>query len=126
LQRTVADSESTRYVIINCPFILSLVHDMLGRPTKQKRTDEASEPLLSSSSSREHHESNGEDDEDVLFSVQDDDLDDLDTAPSHRTNTRAVRFEDDVHVIAPSLRSTIQSREARTLDLLSAFASSVS
>lgn len=118
---------TTLYVIINrCSLSLSLVNEMLGRSTKQKRPDEASEPLLSSSSSREHHESNGEGDEDVLFSVQDDDPDDLDAAASHRTNSRAVRFEDDVHVIAPSLRSTIQSREARTLHLSHTFARSVS
>lgn len=103
---------------------------MLGRSSKQKRPDEASEPLLNSS--QEHIASNGEDDndedEDVLFSVQDDDsLDDLEPA-THRPNVRTVRFEDDVDVriIAPSLRSTIQSREAGTSRQVFTFANSAS
>ena len=94
---------------------------MLGRSTKQNRPDEASEPLLNSS--REHLGGNDENHEGVLFALEedgdDDSLDDdqdigsVSPQPStnNKVNARSVRFEDDVHIIAPPLRSTTQSRE---------------
>lgn len=99
---------------------------MLGRSSKQKRADEAAEPLLNSS--EENVTNNSDDDDDVLFSAQDDDsLDGLDRE-THRPNTRTVRFEEDVEVriIAPSLRSTIQSREAGALRPAFTFSNSAS
>ena len=81
---------------------------MIPRSTKQPgRPDEAYQPLL------------GNDDEDVLFSGADDDSDEDIQVPARlpdpstsKPSGRSVRFEEDVQVIAPSLRSTTASREA--------------
>ena len=82
---------------------------MLPRSAKQPgRSDEASQPLL-----------DNDDDDDVLFTVADGDSDDDFQVPARlpdpstsKTSSRSVRFEEDVHVIIPSLRSTTASREA--------------
>jgi hypothetical protein len=83
---------------------------MIPRSAKQPgRPDEASQPLLD----------NDDDDDDVLFTTADGDSDDDFQVPAQlpdpttsKTGGRSVRFEEDVHVIAPSLRSTAASREA--------------
>jgi hypothetical protein len=81
------------------------IHVMIPRSTKQPgRPDEAYQPLLNN------------DDEDVLFNTSDGDSeDDFEVPvglPDPLTGKRSVRFEEDVQVIAPSLRSTTASREA--------------
>lgn len=52
----------------------------------------------------------------VVFSVEDDEdaegIAELDESPAHEQRSRSVRFEEDVRVIGPPLRSTIASREA--------------
>ena len=81
---------------------------MIPRSAKQhSRPDEASQPLLD------------DDDGDVLFSATDGDSDDdfqvpagLPDPSTNKPSGRSVRFEEDVHVIAVPLRSTIASREA--------------
>lgn len=81
---------------------------MIPRSIKQSgRQDEAYQPLL------DH------DDEDVLFSAAEDGSDEEIEIPARlpdpstsRPSGRSVRFEEDVQVIAPSLRSTTASREA--------------
>lgn len=85
------------------------IHVMIPRSTKQPgRPDAAYQPLL------DH-----DDDEDVLFSGADDDSDDdlqlparLPDPSTSKPSGRSVRFEEDVQVIAPSLKSTTASREA--------------
>jgi hypothetical protein len=80
---------------------------MIPRSAKQPgRPDEASQPLL-------------DNDDDVLLTTADGDGDDDFQVPARlpdpttsKTGGRSVRFEEDVHVIAPSLRSTAASREA--------------
>ena len=59
------------------------------------------------------------DDDDVLFTAADGDSDDDFQVPArlpdpllNKTSGRSVRFEEDVQVIAPSLKSTTASREA--------------
>ena len=82
---------------------------MIPRSAKQPgRPDEASQPLL-----------DDEDDDDVLFTAAEGDSDDDFQVPTRlpdpstsKTSARSVRFEEDVHVIAPPLRSTTASREA--------------
>lgn len=86
---------------------LDKTHVMIPRSAKQPgRPDEAYQPLLNN------------DDEDVLFSGADDSDDDIQVParlpdPStSKPSGRSVRFEEDVQVIAPSLKSTTASREA--------------
>lgn len=82
---------------------------MLPRSAKQPgRPDEASQPLL-----------DNDEDDDVLFTAADGDSDDDFQVPARlpdpstsKTSGRSVRFEDDVQVIVPPLRSTTASREA--------------
>lgn len=92
---------------------------MLGRSARQTKQDgdgESRQPLLGSASEIEGEEH-------VLFSLDDDDDDEDDSTPreryvdeqEHTPNGRSVRFEDGVHVIAPPLRSTTQSRETGKL-----------
>ncbi|KAI0356291.1 amino acid transporter [Trametes cingulata] len=91
---------------------------MLGRSSKPRgRADEAgaSQPLLRGS--EEDLPSTAR--EDVLFSVDDDEGSDGDDEPLAKANGHAdrpktghsVRFQEEVQVIAPPLRSTMQSRE---------------
>ena len=99
---------------------------MLGRPSRPRGRDEeggVNEPLLNGSDEDLPRTTQRRDD-DVLFSVDDDsDSDELASDPLalavERANghadpaaeRRGVRFQDDVQVIAPPLRSTMQSRE---------------
>ncbi|KAI0675096.1 amino acid transporter [Trametes maxima] len=89
---------------------------MLGRSTRPRGPNDeagASQPLLQDTDAdlAPH--------DDVLFSVDDGDDDDDDDKPLISTNGRAdhskpghsVRFQEEVQVIAPPLRSTFQSRE---------------
>jgi len=86
---------------------------MIPRSAKQPgRPDEAHQPLL-------ENNDDDDDDDDVLFNTADGDSDDdfhiparLPDPSTSRTGGRSVRFEEDVHVIAPSLKSTMASREA--------------
>ena len=91
---------------------------MLGRSTRKAGPeDHEGQRLLNNDSQEDLHESsNG-----VLFAVQDDDDDDglessaLDGPSSAHVRTPGtghVRFQDEVQVIAPPLRSTTSSREA--------------
>ncbi|OCH85803.1 amino acid transporter [Obba rivulosa] len=97
---------------------------MLGRSSRQRDAggdSAASEPLLN----RDSHEDFGADDaahpsaDDVLFAVDDHDDDFEDSALNgspHEDSARAkpshsVRFQEDVQVIGPPLRSTFESRE---------------
>ena len=80
---------------------------MIPRSTKHPgRPDEASQPLLNNY------------DGDVLFNAAEDDSDDGFQVPARlpdptsKPSGRSVRFEEDVQVIAPSLKSTTASREA--------------
>lgn len=89
------------------------IHGMVPRSAKQPgRPDEASQPLLDN------------DDDDVLFTVADSDSDDgfqvparLPDPSTNKTSGRSVRFEEDVQVIVPALRSTMASREAGSYHL---------
>ena len=79
-----------------------------GRRNGQIRSDE--QHLLQSS----HGD---EDSENTLFAIEDDDDDLHETSALEDSHSRSkpdhsVRFQDQVQVIAPSLRSTIESREA--------------
>jgi len=84
---------------------------MIPRSAKQPgQSDEAYQPLL---------ENDDDDDDDVLFVATDGDSDDgfhvparLPDPSTSKTGGRSVRFEEDVQVIAPSLKSTMASREA--------------
>lgn len=88
---------------------------MLGRLHKQREQGgEGSQPLLG----RSEDESRTDHEDSVLFSVDDEDDDDLrqtsalDPAPSPPPKgSHSVRFEEDVQVIGPPLRSTLESRE---------------
>lgn len=83
---------------------------MLGR-SKQRDSDRegsARQPLLDHSD--EDHTS-----DDVLFSVDDDEPEEsslLSDADSAEHKAGHVRFQEDVQVIGPPLRSTFESREA--------------
>ena len=62
---------------------------------------------------------NDDDNDDVLFNTTDGDSDDdfqtpvrLPDPSTSKTSGRSVRFEEDVQVIVPSLKSTTASREA--------------
>ena len=97
---------------------------MLGRSSKPRGRDEeggVNEPLLNGSDEdlpRARHR-----DDDVLFTVDDSDSDELASEPlvlavenanghaDPAAERRGVRFQEDVQVIAPPLRSTMQSRE---------------
>lgn len=79
-----------------------------GRQNGQISSD--GQPLLQSS--HEH-----EDDENTLFAIEDDDEVTESSAleashPSRNNTDHSVRFQDQVQVIAPPLRSTPESREA--------------
>lgn len=68
--------------------------------------DATYEPLLEDS----EHQNN------VVFSVEDDEEEanehaEYEEGEAHDTRTRTVRFQEDVRVIGPPLRSTIASRE---------------
>lgn len=78
-----------------------------NRQPKQNGDAETRQPLL-----EEEHP-----DDPVLFSVEDDDEEHEEQPKKDRT--RSVRFQEDVRIIGPPLRSTIQSREARTPHLTS-------
>jgi sodium-coupled neutral amino acid transporter 11 len=85
---------------------------MLGRGGRRNgQTSGDGQPLLQSS----HGD---EDSENTLFAIEDEDDDDIcetsaleDSHPRNKPD-HSVRFQDQVQVIAPSLRSTIESREA--------------
>lgn len=75
---------------------------------------EASQPLLGAD---DDHSPN----RNVVFAVDDDDDDDLDTEYGTPNDGEGrVRFREDVQVVAPSLRSTMSSREAGVYVSLSA------
>lgn len=83
-----------------------------NRQPKQNGDAETRQPLL-----EEEHR-----DDPVLFSVEDDDEEELPLAhveQPKKDRTRSVRFQEDVRIIGPPLRSTIQSRETRTPHLTS-------
>jgi sodium-coupled neutral amino acid transporter 11 len=76
---------------------------------------EASQPLLNGSQEDLAVVRDSEDPSQVLFSAQDDE--DLESNSGHSDSHRprgehTVRFQQEVQVISPSLRSTMQSREA--------------
>ena len=81
---------------------------MLGRGGRRNgQISGDGQPLLQDS--HEHEDS------DTLFAIEDEDV--LETSALEDSHSRSkadhsVRFQDQVQVIAPSLRSTIQSREA--------------
>lgn len=83
---------------------------MLGRGGRRNgQISGDGQPLLQDS--HEHEDS------DTLFAIEDEDEDVLETSALEDSHSRSkadhsVRFQDQVQVIAPSLRSTIQSREA--------------
>lgn len=82
---------------------------MFARSTREsepRREGEAGQPLLA------EHESASDDR--TLFAVADDEFDIEESAletPEDSRRTHSVRFDEDVHVIPPPLRSTTQSRE---------------
>ncbi|KAL6310332.1 amino acid transporter [Sparassis latifolia] len=87
---------------------------MLGKPRNRSHDQEgtASEPLL-----RQSDDSLNGEDSDVLFSLDDDDLAEGSSLvsseePQQPKSSHSVRFQEDVQVIGPPLRSTFQSREA--------------
>lgn len=82
--------------------------------SQQNGDQESSQPLLGSD--------RGVHDDRVLFSLDDDEEERIPSPPPKDTtprtpNGRSVRFQDDVHVIGPPLRSTIQSRETGMLQI---------
>jgi solute carrier family 38 (sodium-coupled neutral amino acid transporter), member 11 len=96
---------------------------MLGRGGRQNgRVNGDSQPLLSQSREDLTTTTTTEDDN-VLFSIEDDDglessalVEDVrshhhDDHPRNKAD-QAVRFQEEIQVIAPSLRSTSESREA--------------
>ena len=98
---------------------------MLGRSSKPRGRDEeggVNEPLLNGSDEDLPRTTRRRDD-DVLFTVDDSDSDELASEPralavesanghaDPAAERRGVRFQEDVQVIAPPLRSTMQSRE---------------
>lgn len=94
---------------------------MLGRSSRKSEPTDyegAGQPLLNDSHEDLPLHANGHDQ--VLFSVQDDDDDDdlpetsaleAQTSPNSKS-PKVVRFQEEVQVVAPSLRSTASSREA--------------
>ena len=84
---------------------------MLGRRGRQNgHVSRDNQPLLDSS-----REDLSTSTDSVLFSIEDDD--DKETSALEQTHPRGkedhpVRFQDEVQVIAPRLRSTLDSREA--------------
>ncbi|KAI0268713.1 amino acid transporter [Gloeopeniophorella convolvens] len=87
---------------------------MLGRSARQNAHagSEASQPLLNSS-----HDDLAPPNGDVLFAIDDDDDQEssaLGEVPAQSKGDHSVRFQEEVQVIAPPLRSTYQSREAGT------------
>jgi hypothetical protein len=85
---------------------------MFGQPRTQNPADgDIREPLLNGSRRVLA-------DDRTIFSVTGDDDDDveevsaLDPQSQQQDSARTVSFQEDVHVIVPSLRSTIESREA--------------
>lgn len=86
-----------------------------NRQTRQNGDAGGYEPLLGDPNGHVAEDS-------VVFSVEDDEDDDESEhgrydedsgeAPDPLKRKRSVRFEDDVQVLGPPLRSTIQSREA--------------
>lgn len=88
---------------------------MFGQQSRKDRNvlsnSESAQPLLSSS-----RDDLVQDDR-VLFAIDDEDADDHSGrgSPDLERPEHSVRFEDEVHVIGPPLRSTIQSREAGTI-----------
>jgi len=97
---------------------------MLGRGGRQNgRVNGDSQPLLSHSREDLSTTATTGDDDGVLFSIEDDDG--LETSalventhtppPPHSPRNKAdqaVRFQEEIQVIAPPLRSTSESREA--------------
>ena len=84
---------------------------MLGRGGRPNQINGDGLPLLQNSLEHE------EDSENTLFSIEDDDDDVPETSALEDSHPRSkpdhsVRFQDQVQVIAPPLRSTIESREA--------------
>ena len=87
---------------------------MLGRSTRDQDADgSARQPLLDSADDETGHDSDS-----VLFSVDDDEdiedstlLNDAEAQTSLPKSGHSVRFQEDVQVIGPPLRSTFQSRE---------------
>lgn len=81
---------------------------MFGQQSRKDRNassnSESSQPLLSSP----------QEDERVVFAIDEDEDEHLDPGLSSFVERpeHSVRFEDEVQVIGPPLRSTIQSREA--------------
>lgn len=93
---------------------------MLGRGSRpSSRLGEASQPLLNSS--REDLSAPASNHGDVLFSAHDEDdfehsaLDGPDPDSRETKAERSVRFQEDVQVVGPPLRSTYQSRETGAL-----------
>lgn len=90
---------------------------MFGQPTRSRNRNgtgegEVRQPLLPSRGSREDLT-----EERTIFSVEDSDDDELEqneafNSPQRDRPEHSVRFQEDVQVIGPPLRSTMQSREA--------------
>ena len=84
-----------------------------GRPSS--RLGEVNQPLLNSS--REDLSASATNHSDILFLAQDDDdfehsaLDVPDSSSRQVKLERSVRFQEDVQVMGPPLRSTFESRE---------------
>jgi len=95
---------------------------MLGRSTRNTELvdhDGAGQPLLNDNDSQEDLSLHANNHDRVLFSVQDDDDDEPESSAldeqlssPHQKTPAHVRFQDEVQVIAPPLRSTTSSREA--------------
>lgn len=94
---------------------------MLGRISRQRQGDveggaQDQQPLLNDSQEDLHHSQS----ESVIFSVNDEDdeyveasaLDATEESPLPKSG-HSVRFQEDVQVIGPSLRSMTESRETR-------------
>jgi sodium-coupled neutral amino acid transporter 11 len=85
---------------------------MFGQQSRKDRNalsnSESAQPLLSSP------QEDFTQDEDVVFAIDDEDENEHSSRGSPYTERpeHGVRFEDEVQVIGPPLRSTIQSREA--------------
>jgi hypothetical protein len=87
---------------------------MPGRGGRNGRVDEDSRPLLVSSREDLSMTLTSTSEENVLFSVEGDDDETSALEDTHRRSKadQTVRFEEHVQFIAPSLRSTTESREA--------------
>jgi sodium-coupled neutral amino acid transporter 11 len=100
---------------------------MPGRGGRRNgRVDEDSRPLLVSS--REDLSLTSPSTDNVLFAI-DGDEDEQETSALEDTHPRSkadqtVRFQEHVQVIAPPLRSTLESREAGTYCMVNLFCSS--